>query len=208
MSVSPELSALQRAAGRLAARASVRNGSRLPPLLILTDPSRTPDPLALAERLPEGAGLVYRAFGAADALAIASRLAQVAHRRGLVLLVGADEDLAAACGAGGVHLPERALASAPRLRARHPGWLVTGAVHGPRALKRAETLGLDAALLSTVFPSRSPSASRPLGVLRLAALVRGGRAPVYALGGVDGRTVRRLQATGVSGVAAVGAAVG
>ncbi len=175
-------------------------------MLILTDPRRTPDVLALAERLPTGAGLVYRAFGAADAAATACRLARMARAQGWTLLVGAGAALAQSCGAHGVHLAERQLSQAPRLRARWPGALITGAAHGPRALTLARACGLDAALLSTVFPSRSPSAGAPLGPVRMALLLRrveGIR--VYALGGVDGMTIRRLAGTGVSGVAAVGA---
>ena len=206
MSVSYGLAALQRAAERLAARAPPRNGRGLPPLLILTDPRRTLDPLALAERLPEGTGLVYRAFGAPDALAVAHALAQIARRRRLVLLVGGDAALAAACGARGVHLPERWAHRAPRLRARRPAWLLTGAAHGAAGLARAGAAGLDAALLSTAFPSRSPSAGPPLGPVRLAGLMRHARLPVYALGGVNASTIRRLCGTGVEGVAAVEAA--
>ena len=213
MSVPPELAALQRAAASLAACAPrrnrrERNGQSLPPLLILTDPRRTPDPLALAERLPEGTGLVYRAFGAADALAVARALAQIARRRRLVLLIGADAALAAACGAHGVHLPERWVRLAPRLRARRPAWLLTGAAHGAAGLACARAAGLDAALLSTAFPSRSPSAGTPLGSVRLAGLVQHARLPVYALGGVNALTVRRLSGTGAGGVAAVEAASG
>ena len=174
-------------------------------MLILTDPQRTSDPLALAERLPRGAGLVYRAFGAAEAAKTAAALGHIARRRGLVLLIGADASLARACGANGVHLPERRMGEAPRLRARWPGALITCAAHGHRALHLAAKTGLDAALLSTIFFSSSPSAGRPLGPLRLAKLVRALNLPIYALGGVDGQTARRLLATGVAGVAAVGA---
>jgi thiamine-phosphate pyrophosphorylase len=60
-------------------------------------------------------------------------------------------------------------------------------------------------IVSAVFPSESPSAGAALGVLRLASIVRDTPAPVYALGGVDGLTVRRLGGTGVAGVAAVSA---
>ena len=190
----------------MAACAPLRNVRGLPPLLILTDPRRTPDPLALAERLPQGTGLVYRAFGAADALAVARALGEIARRQGLVLLIGADATLAAACGARGVHLPERWVHRAPRLRARHPTWLLTGAAHGGAGLARGAAAGLDAALLSTAFPSRSPSAGPPLGPVRLAGLVRHARVSVYALGGVYASTIRRLGGTGVGGVAAVEAA--
>jgi len=70
----------------------------LPPLFFVTDPERTPDPAAIAERLPVGAGVIFRGFGAADAEAKARALAEVARRRGLVLLIGQDAELARACG--------------------------------------------------------------------------------------------------------------
>ena len=193
---------------KLGRPARQRNACALPPLLVLTDPQRTPDPLALARSLPRGAGLVYRAFGAADATDVASALAEIAGMRGLVMLVGADAGLARDCGADGVHLPERLVGSAPRLRARWPGVLISGAAHSAVALHRASAAGLDGALLSAVFASRSASASAPIGPVRLAGLVRGAGLPVYALGGVNASTLPRLKGTGVAGVAVVDAAGG
>jgi len=177
----------------------------LPPLLFVTDPGRTPDPDAVAERLPHGAAIVFRAFGAANALEQARRLARIARRRGLVLLIGADEALAVQAGAQGVHLPERLARTLPRVKARHPRWLVTAAAHSPAAIRRAAKLGADAVLLSAVFESHSPSAGRPIGPARLAAIARFAPVPVYALGGVDMKNARRLGASGVVGIAAVDA---
>lgn len=177
------------------------HGKRLPPLFFVTDPARTPDPATVAARLPRGAGVIYRAFGRADALEVGRELAAVARARDLVLLVGADEALAAALGADGLHLPERDLHRARAIRARRPGWLLTGAAHGRRGLARGA--GLDALLLSAVFESRSPSAGRPLGPTRFSALVRGASTPVYALGGVKGSNAARLLSSGAAGLAAV-----
>ncbi|MCA3729631.1 MAG: thiamine phosphate synthase [Phenylobacterium sp.] len=170
-----------------------------PPLLVFTDPDRTADPVALARSLPRGAGLVYRAFGAPDRLETARALAIIARRRGLVLLVGADAELAARAGASGVHLPERLAGRA--LRLRRPGWIITAAAHSPRAARRP---GVDAFVLSAVFPSASPSAGPPLGALRFAQRVRTASAPAYALGGVNDSTAGRLRMTGAAGLAGVG----
>lgn len=171
----------------------------LPALLCFTDPVRTPDPAAIAQRLPRGSAIVYRAFGADDALAVALRLRAIARRRGLKLLIGADEALAARVGADGVHLPERLAHRAARIRARHPGWLITAAAHSPRAARAK----VDAVVVSAIFPSNSASAGEPLGPLRLAQIVRLSRGPVYALGGVNSATAARLLATGVVGIAGV-----
>ena len=183
-----------------------RKGRRaLPSLLFFTDPCRTPDPEATAERLPRGAGVVFRAFGAADAEAQGRRLAEIARRRGLVLLVGADAALAARIGADGVHLPERLAHRARRLRAAHPPWLVTVAAHSALAARSGLAAGADAVVVSTVFVSRSASASAPMGPIRLAVLVRRAGGPVYGLGGVDNKKARLLKETGLVGLAAVDA---
>ena len=194
-----------RSALTLAAAARRRNPAslRLPALWLITDPGRIADPVAAAGRLPRGAGVIYRAFGRADSYETGLALAALCRRRGLVLLVGEDEALAARIAAHGLHLPERGLARGRFLRARHPRWLLTGAAHSRAALARAATAGLDAALLSPVFASQSPSAGRPLGRLRFAQLARGAGLPVYALGGVKAHTARGLAATGAAGLAAV-----
>lgn len=176
----------------------------MPPLLFFTDPVRTPDPEAIARRLPRGSGVVFRAFEAPDAVERGLRLKAVARSRGLKLLVGADPRLAARIGADGVHLPERLGGLARRLKARK-GWIVTTAAHSEAAMRRARRHGADAVVLSTVFASRSPSASRPLGAVRLALLIRRAGGVAYGLGGVDNKKARLLLGTGLAGLAAVDA---
>jgi thiamine-phosphate pyrophosphorylase len=178
-------------------------GADLPAAWFVTDPERTPDPVATAAQLARGCGVIFRGFGRPDAEATAARLAALARRRGLLLLIGADEALAAGVGAGGVHLPERDLWKAPRIRARHPGWIITGAAHSPLALQHARRAGLDAVLLSAVFPSHSPSAGKPIGTIKFALAVLGSRTPTIALGGVNARTAGRLVGTNAQGFAAV-----
>jgi thiamine-phosphate pyrophosphorylase len=158
--------------------------------------------------LRRGAGVVVRGFGRPGAAEAAARLVAIGRRRGLVVLLGADPGLAAKVGAAGVHLPERALSKVRRLRQAHPAWILTGAVHSPRALARAKALPLDAIFYSTVFASRSPSAGTPMGPLRLALAQRAARTRVHALGGVSEATLPRLKGTGISGFAAVEAFLG
>jgi thiamine-phosphate pyrophosphorylase len=176
----------------------------MPSLFFLTDPQRTPDPMRTMAQLPAGAAVIYRAFGAKDAEAQGRALRQLARARRLVFLVGADAGLAARLGADGVHLPERLMHLAPRLRQAHPKWLITAAAHGPRAIAAAGRLRLNAALVSAVFTSESPSAGAPLGALRFARLNRTARLPIIALGGINARTAPRLVDAGAAGLAAVG----
>lgn len=193
--------ALWRTAQALNRAASPRKP--LPPLLFFTDPERTPDPVAIAARLPRGAGIVFRGFGRPDAGAVARDLAMMADEAKLNLLIGLDADLAERCGAQGVHLPERALAQGRALRARHPDWLLTGAAHGPEGLAAAREAELDAAVLSPVFASASPSAGPALGVERFSALAAAAGLPVYALGGITGETASALEGSRAVGLAAI-----
>lgn len=163
----------------------------LPRALFVTDPVRTDDILAIASRLPRGFGIVWRHFGAADRLEAGRRLARLCRRRGLVLLVSADPALAARIGAHGVHWPEARLKG---FRQRPAGMIETAAAHSPRAIHRAHRLGIDAAIVSPVFPSRSPSATKPLGVLRFRQMARTAPLPVYALGGLNAANAARAMA--------------
>jgi thiamine-phosphate pyrophosphorylase len=180
-------------------------GKTLPRLFFFTDPARVPDPEAALRRLPRGAGVVYRAFGAPDAEARGRRLVRIARRRRLLLLAGADPGLAARIGADGVHLPERAARSALGLKRARPGWIVTCAAHSLVAIVCARRAGADAVFVSPVFPSASASAGRPLGPLRFARLVRSARLPVFALGGINAQTAQRIARSGAAGFAAVDA---
>ena len=86
---------------------------------------------------------------------------------------------------------------------RRPGWIVTCAAHSLSAARRAKAAGADAAVVSAVFASASPSADPPIGTLRLALLVRQAGLPVYGLGGIDSKKARRLLGVGLVGLAAV-----
>ena len=154
-------------------------------------------------RLPRGAGVIYRAFGGVDAVREGRRLVRVARRRGLLVLVGADPRLAARIGADGVHLPQRLAARARGVKAARRTWIVTAAAHSAAAICAARRGGADAVFVSPVFPSASASAGRPIGALRFAALVGSAGLPLFALGGVNASTARRLGLTRAAGLAAV-----
>ena len=119
-----ELEVLSSAAAAFPPR-TVR-GQALPHLLFFTDPQRVPNPEAIAERLPAGAGIVYRAFSAEDAIERGRRLRAIATERGLLLLVGAHPGLAEGVRADGLHMPERLSAAAMRFWIRARAWDIEG----------------------------------------------------------------------------------
>lgn len=184
-------------------RADGRAGPHLPPLLFFTDPDRTPRPWETAAHLPAGSGVVFRHFGRAQALETARRLRATTRDRGVRLLIGLDADLARAVGADGVHLPERALGQAGALAMDRPDWILTGAAHSRQVL---ETPGLDAFVVSPVFPAGGTSADRPaVGLQTLGDWVEAAPCPVYALGGIDSGNALSLVSSGACGIAGVSA---
>lgn len=186
------------------AASAVRGGqaSPVPPLLLFTDPERTPRPWEIAARMPPGSGVVYRGFGASDALETASRLRAVTRDRGLKLLIGLDAALAERVGADGVHLPERALSAAYGLSGRRPDWILTGAVHSVGAAQAARDL--DAVILSPILPAGGASALKPALGLEALALATRGPTRVIALGGLTAANAGKLEGSGAWGFAAIG----
>lgn len=201
-----ELEVLSRTAAAFPPRTA--RGRVLPNLLFFTDPARVAEPEAVAERLPPGSGIVFRAFGAENAVEQGRRLRAIADARGLVLLVGAHPGLAEGVRADGLHMPERLAGEIPKLRAEHGRYLITVAAHDLNAVQAAERAGADAVIVSPVFPSNSPSAGQPLGLEGLRTLASATALPVYALGGVRADTVGRLAGSGIVGIAAVEALAG
>lgn len=179
----------------------------LPPLLFFTDPARTPRPRETAGRLPSGAAVIYRHFGAADAGDVAQRLRDVTAEAGVLLLIGQDAELAERVSADGVHLAERSLSEATVLARRHPDWLLTGAAHSLETVVSASdqlTDSLSALVVSPVFPAGGASAARPaLGIDPFTDMVSASALPVYGLGGITADTADRLLESGACGIAGV-----
>ena len=177
----------------------------LPSFVVMTDEARLPDPLAAIRSLPRKSVMVLRHYGARDRVSLAAELVRTAHRQNIRVLIAADAALAVKVGADGLHLPEAMVARGPGAWKvwRKPGWLVTASAHSLAALFRARAAGADAALLAPVFPSASHPGGRSLGVLRFTAWCRQSPLPVYALGGISGKTSRVLknsQAKGFAGI--------
>lgn len=185
----------------------VRRGARL---WLVSDPLRLPDPCAAAARLPRGSGVLAR--GAAPA--VLARLAALARRRGLILLVGGSPRAALRWRCG-LHLPDRppgpeVLAWLAARQAGAPWAVLSVAVHGRAALARARRLRADFGFVSPAFATASHPGAPALGPLRWSALARRLGRPALALGGISASTAGRLPWRGAgraAGLAAIGGLV-
>lgn len=197
-------SALQRVKlARAALHLNARCGALLPPLVLMTDDVRLPDPLGAARALPRGSLVIVRAIDRGARTQLATRMMALSRTRDLIVLIAADAALASTVEADGLHLPEAHMRDALHWRALRPRWLVTVAAHSLCGLMRAHAAGADAAILSPVFATASHPQAPTLGPLRLRALARQSPVPVYALGGVDAMSAPRLVGAPVAGLAAV-----
>ncbi|MEO0551487.1 MAG: thiamine phosphate synthase [Pseudomonadota bacterium] len=171
----------------------------LPSFLFLTDPVRIPTPEAAIMALPRQCGIVFRHFGDETEIDFIREFSPVLHREGRIFLIAADPDLALETSATGVHWPENRLRFARKWRDKFQ--LQTASAHSARAIRAAASEGMNAALLSPVFPSNSPSAGRPLGPARFRALAQRTDLPVYGLGGLNIRNFSRIGSS--AGIAAI-----
>lgn len=146
---------------------------------------------AALDRLPRGAGVIFRHYHipAAERRALFARVRRVARRRGLVLVVAGGGSFR---GAAGVH-------------ARRGHGIVTWPAHNRRQAVAAIRAGADVVLVSPVFATRSHPGAAALGLWRAAAIARGLPVTVIALGGMDERRWRRVAALGFDGYAAIDA---
>lgn len=179
--------------------------THLPPSLpagfFMTDPTRIEDPVSIIEQLPDGIGVIIRHFGEADAIEEAAEIAGICRQSRRICLIGADAGLARELGADGVHWPARLARAASRHASDFP--INTMSAHTIHEVRAAERAGMDAAIVSTVFVSDSPSAGQAIGLSRLARIAAATSVPVYALGGIGAENVERTSK--IAGFASVSA---
>jgi thiamine-phosphate pyrophosphorylase len=148
----------------------------LPRLWLMTDERQGEKLWTALERLPKGAGVVFRHYGLPprERRRLFEKLRKVARRRRLLLLVAGG-----GLRGDGVH------------GRRGPGFWSASA-HNLNELKSAERLGAGLIFVSPAFATRSHPEARPLGPVRFALLAVQARVPVVALGGVNRSNARRL----------------
>jgi len=178
--------------------------SALSPYIFMTDPQRTPDAVAAARQIPEGATVIYRHFGAKGHRKTAKMLRHLTFERSQQFLIGHDPVLAIEVGADGVHFRRDAAVIEPALwRTRCPDWIITMAgLKGEQNYSGSLSV-LDGLFLSSIFYSKSPSSGDPIGVERLSEVCAALGVPVIALGGINGRTATKLLGSGAAGVAGI-----
>lgn len=178
----------------------------LPRLHAITDEriARRVDLAAVAAELAQGgaANLAFHARGhglsGLDHWELANRLSAYPPTH---LFVNDRADVALAAGAEGVQLRAASLAPVD-VRRLNPHWWIGLSVHDLGQAQAAHAAGADYLLVGPVFATATHPDRAPLGVERLAEIVRLDL-PVIAIGGVTRERIAELVAAGVYGVAAI-----
>lgn len=149
---------------------------------------------------PAGAVLVHvreKDLDGAELASLTSAIVDAAHSAGQRVVVNDRLDVALACGADGVHLPENGLA-VEDVRAAWAHALIGKSVHSVEACHAAGRV--DYVTLSPIFHLEAKPDLQALG---LDALKQAALAPVavYALGGVNEERAQLCYEAGAHGVA-------
>ena len=162
---------------------------------------------AVAQAVEGGAKLVQlreKDLPSNELLALADRLRAVTRGRAL-FLVNDRLDVALACAADGVHLPERGLPVAAARRLAGEGFIVGRSVHSVAEAARAQEEGADYVQVGTIFASRSHPGQSPAGLPLLEAAAREVTIPILAVGGITAANVGEVIQAGASGAAVISA---
>ncbi len=119
------------------------------------------------------------------------------------VVISSRVDIAVACDAAGVHLPERDIGTsdARKLLGKR---LVGRSVHSLESALTAESEGADYVVYGPVWASASHPGVAPVGVEALAKVARSVRIPVLAIGGVTSKRIAECHRAGAAGYAAIG----
>jgi thiamine-phosphate pyrophosphorylase len=145
-------------------------------------------------------------------LQVALELRELTGRYGALLFINDRVDVALISGADGVHLPSSGL-NAEEVRVLFDSGgkdlLVGVSTHSLKEAQDAERACVDFITFGPVFFTRSKASyGEPVGVTRLAEVVRGVNLPVFALGGIDKENLAEVMETGVHGAAMISAILG
>lgn len=192
-----------------AANVPVTHAVALPRVVMIT-PDLAGDEVAFLTRLEScvsgGVELVQlriRATGAQRQRVVSAALAACARHGARLMLNGSPLE-AQACGVDGVHLNRHRLFEYEQ-RPVAAAVLLSAACHDARELAQAQRIGADFVYLSPVAATASHSNTELLGWAGLRALCTTAHVPVYALGGMDPRSLPRAVRAGCQGVAMLSA---
>jgi 4-hydroxy-2-oxoheptanedioate aldolase len=199
------------AADLRAARGAV---SRVRGLYVIVDPAACGDgnPVDIARMALEGGAAIVqwrdKSRDKGDQLADAQAIAALCRRHGALFVMNDHADLAAACGAGGLHLGQHDLPSAAARQVAGGATIIGVSTNTVEEARAAEAAGADYVAVGAIFPTASKADPRQASLERLREVKAALRIPVVAIGGINGGNIRDVVAAGADAAAVISAVCG
>lgn len=194
---------------------NLRNGGptwAIPPIVLMTDDQRLPDPHPAIKLLTHDSMVVFRHYDHPDRVQLAQSLRRLCKARKIPFLVANDLALALRISADGIHLPEYRIRQSPGIYhqiARE--MLVTSACHSLSTLRHFALLPPryrpDGILISPLFATRSHPGAASLSPAQIRHMAMQchqlGIVPI-GLGGINRETCRFLRSSLLASLAGIG----
>ena len=135
----------------------------------------------------------------------AEELAALCRSYGVPFVVNDDAEIAAACGADGVHVGQEDMAAPEARRLLGPDRIVGVTCKSVEEALLAQAQGADYIGSGAMFPSVAKPGAKGISVETLREICEAVSIPVVAIGGISRENVSRLRGTGIAGVAVVSA---
>ncbi len=132
---------------------------------------------------------------------IAKDCLALCHQYQAKLLINQHIKLAKKIKADGVHLTSKQLNSETIKTCQN--LLIAASCHSKDELEKAERLGVDFALLSPVYPTKTHPAAQSLGLNQFQTLIAHVNFPVYGLGGLSENDLSDIFQAGGQGIAGI-----
>lgn len=180
-----------------------------PALYAILDPSLTSTPLvqvavALADAGVELIQLRDKRSSARQIFAEAKELAAVLSGRGVRFIVNDRPDVAAICGAGGVHVGQDDLPAEDARRICRPPLWVGVSTHNLAQLREAAQTSADYIAVGPIFPTATKENPDPVvGIDFLRAARQLTRKPLVAIGGITIESAGEVFRAGADSVAVI-----
>lgn len=201
-----------------ARRLNARNGGPncpIPPIVLMTDDQRIPDPDAAIRALSHDSMVIFRHYDHPKRAKLGAHLRTICRAKGIPFLVANDVALALKLDADGMHFPEYRALTDPGIYRRMPqGFLRISACHSVQTLGKLAQLPKhirpDGVLISPIFPTQSHPGAAPMSrtdICHMTRLCHRYSMVPIGLGGITAQTIENLQDSALASVAGIGFSV-
>jgi thiamine-phosphate pyrophosphorylase len=130
---------------------------------------------------------------------------QIAHERGMKIIINDRVDMALALKADGVHLGQEDLPPEAARRLLGAEAIIGFSTHNLEQARRAAKLPVDYVAIGPIFATNTKQTSDPPVGLRELQLVRDalGETPLVAIGGITSRNAQHVLGAGADGVSVI-----